>query len=69
MEWYADDGSTAGKFAALRAQFERLQQLGPNYGPRYAEHAKVEFAGLNFQAETSSHYLGSVIGEATERDS
>ena len=29
---------------------------------------KVEFASLNFQVETDSHYLGSFIGEATERD-
>ena len=32
QQWFADDGSTAGKFADIRAQFERLQQLGPNYG-------------------------------------
>ena len=60
------------------AQFERLQQLGPNYGyfrnrrfvaPHNVEQAKVEFAGLNFQVETGSRYLGSFIGEATKRDS
>ena len=28
----------------------------------------VEFAGLNFQVETCSHYLGSFMGEATKRD-
>ena len=30
--WFADDGSTAGYFPDIRAQFERLKQLGPNYG-------------------------------------
>ena len=53
-----DDGSTAEKFADIRAQFERLQQLGPNIGhvpeslkiilviePHYVEQAKVGFAG------------------------
>ena len=29
---YADYGSTAGKFADIRVQFERRVQLGPNYG-------------------------------------
>ena len=70
------------KFADIRAQFERLQTLGPNYGyfsesspsilvvaPHNVEQAKVEFAGLDFQIETDSRYLGSFIGEATERDS
>ena len=36
--------------------------------PHNVEQAKVEFAGLNFQVETGSSYLGSFIGEATERD-
>ena len=35
----------------------------------HVEQAKVEFAGLNFQVETGSRYLGSFVGEATERDS
>ena len=82
QQWYADDGSTAGNFADIRTQFERLQQLGPNYGyfpessksilvvaPHNVEPAKIEFAGLNFQVETDSRYLGSFIGEATKRDS
>ena len=52
QQWCAVDGSTAGKFADIRAQFERLQQLGPNYGyfPEssksilvVASHNKVEF--------------------------
>ena len=64
--------------------FERLQELGPNYRyvpesstsilvivaePNNFEQTRVEFAGLNFQVETGSRYLGSLIGEATERDS
>ena len=28
----AECGSTAGYFSGIRAQFERLQQQGPNYG-------------------------------------
>ena len=32
QQWFADDGSTAGKFAEICTQCERLQQLGPNYG-------------------------------------
>ena len=79
QQWFADDGFTAGKFVDIRAQFERLLQLGPNDG-YFPESSKTilvvaphnveqEFAGLNFQAETSSYYLGSFIGEATERDS
>ena len=31
QQWNADDGSTAGHFADIRPQFERLQQLAPNY--------------------------------------
>ena len=31
--------------------------------------AKVEFAGLNLQLEPVYRYLGTLIGEATERDS
>ena len=70
QQWYADAGSTAGYFADVRAQFERLQQLGPNYGylPEsltcilgvvpHVEQAKVEFAGLNLQVETGPRYIG-----------
>ena len=32
QRWLADDASSAGKLSDIRAQFERLQQLGPNYG-------------------------------------
>ena len=32
QQLFADDGSNAGYFAYIRALFERLQQLGPNYG-------------------------------------
>ena len=72
--------STARYFVEIRAQFERLQQLGPNYGyfpesseiirvvtPHNVEQAKVELAGLYFQVEICSRYLGSFIGEATEQ--
>ena len=82
QQWYADDGSTAGYFSDIRAQFERLQQIGPNYGyfPESSksilvvashnfEQAKVVFADLNFQVVTGSRYLGSFIGETMERDS
>ena len=31
-QWYAEYGSTAGYFADIRAQFERLQPIGPNHG-------------------------------------
>ena len=52
QQWYVDDGSTVGKFADIRAQFKRLQQLGPNNGYfpeslkrilNHVEQAKVEF--------------------------
>ena len=82
QHWYTHDRSTAGKFADICAQFERFQQLDPNYGyipeasksilvvpPYNVKQAKVEFTGLNFQEETGSRYLGSFIGAATERDS
>ena len=35
--------------------------------PHNVEQLKVEFAGLNFQIENGSRYLGSFIGQATER--
>ena len=79
---FADDGSTAANFAEIRAQFEWLQHLGPNHGyfpessknilvvaPHHVEQAKVQFAGLNLQVETNSRYLGSFIGNTTERNS
>ena len=75
-----DDGSTVGKFADIHAQFERRQQLGPNYGylpdssksilvvaPHNVKQAKVEFDCLHFQVETGSRYLGSFIG-ATRKE-
>ena len=37
--------------------------------PQCQQQAKVEFAGLNFQVDTGSSYLGIFIGEATKRDS
>ena len=80
QQWFADDGPTAGN-ADIRAQFDRLQQLGPNYGyfpesstsilvvaPNNVKQAKVEFDGLKLQVETGSRYLGSFIGEATKRE-
>ena len=51
----------------VRAQFERRQQLGPNYGdfpessksilvvaPHNIKQVKVEFTGLDLQVETGS---------------
>ena len=82
QQWFEDDGSSAGKFADVRSQYERLQQLGPNY--RYfpesltsilvvalhnVEQAKGDFAGLNFQGKIGSHYLSSFVGKAMESDS
>ena len=74
----SDGWSSAWKLSDIRAQFERRQQLGPNYGyfpessksilvvvPHNVEH-KVEFAGLNFQVETGSRYHGNFIGETME---
>ena len=59
---------------------ERLQQFGPNYeyspvssksilvvAPHNVEQDKLEFAGLHVQEDTGSRYLGSFIGEATEK--
>ena len=69
------DGSTAGKFADIRAQFERRKQLGPIYGyfPKSskrillvaAPHNVEQSQGLNFQVVTGSRYLGSFTGKAT----
>ena len=72
---------TAGKFADIRTQFERLHQLGPKYGfflkswksilavtPRNIEQVKVEFTGLNFQVQTGSRYLGRNPRKDSGRD-
>ena len=71
------DGSTAGKFADIRAQFERHKQLGPIYGyfpksskrillvaaPHHVEQTNCK--DLNFLVVTGSRYLGSFTGETT----
>ena len=66
-----DDESTAGKFADIREQFVRhLWESSTSIlvvAPHNVEQAMIEFAGLSFQVETDSRYLGSFIGEATER--
>ena len=80
QQWFSDDVSTSGKIAD-GVRLERLQQLAPNFGyvpepskrilvvaPHNCEQAKVELAGLNFQEETGSRYLGSFTGKATERN-
>ena len=32
QKWYADDGSVVGKLKDIRAVFDKLTHLGPNYG-------------------------------------
>ena len=44
-------------------------QNNRSVAPHRVEQPKFEFAGLNFQVGTGSRYLGSFIGETTERDS
>ena len=55
----------------VRAISATRSHNGVKYSPgcHNVEQVKVEFAGLNFQVETVSRYLGSFIGEATERGS
>ena len=66
QQWCAYDESTAGYCADIRAQFERLQQLGSKYGyfpessksvlivtPHNVEQDKVELAGLKFRLQAT----------------
>ena len=79
--WYADDAGAGGKFARLRRQYLRLEELGPNYGyfpeslksilvtsSKNVEAAKEVFADLKFQVKTGNRYLGGFIGEPAARD-
>ena len=70
QQWFADDGSTAGKFTDIRAQFERLQQLVPYY--RYfPESSKSILVVAPHNVESRNWFTLSRqlhTGEATERD-
>ena len=79
--WYADDAAAGGKFEAIRKQFGRLEELGPQYGyfpkpsksvlivsEKNLERAKSALGDLNFQITTGYHYLGGFIGEKSARD-
>ena len=66
QQWYADYGSTAGYLADIRAQFERLQQLGPNHGyfpehPRILSHPTMS-KKVRLSLEIGSRHLGSFMG-------
>ena len=72
---YADDGSVVGKLKDIRTLFDKLTQLGPNYGylvnppkcqliikPGGERQASTEFAGTNVEITQGARALGSVIG-------
>ena len=74
--WYADDAGAGGKFDAIRHHFERLQEIGPNFGyypessksilivPQHNYESALEyFQDLSFTVTTGSRYLGGFIGE------
>jgi hypothetical protein len=74
--WYADDAGAGGKCDAIRRQFTRLKEIGPNFGyfpepsmsilimPQHSfEHASTAFVDLGFKVTAGSRYLGGFIGE------
>ena len=77
QKWYADDGSVVGKLKDIRALFDKLTQLGPNYGylvnppkcqliikPGGERQASIEFEGTNVEITQGARVLGSVIGSS-----
>jgi hypothetical protein len=74
--WYADDAAAAAKFDAMRRQYLKLVELGPNYGyfaeptktilivsPHNLEKGRTAFADFGFQVDTGARYLGAFIGD------
>ena len=72
---YADDGSVVTKLKDIRTLFDKLTQLGPNYGylvnppngqliikPGGERQASTVFAGTNVEITQGARVLGSVIG-------
>jgi len=76
QEWYADDAAAAGKIRRLRAWWDRLAAIGPDFGyypnasktwlivkPSSEELAKEAFAGTGVNITTEGRpYLGTPIG-------
>jgi hypothetical protein len=68
QQWFADDGSSADP--TTRSQLRlRPRIVKILVAPHNVAQAKLGFTGLTFQVETGSRYLGSFIGEVTERNS
>jgi hypothetical protein len=74
--WYADDTGAGGKFDSIKRHFEKLEEIGPNYGyfpePSKSilivpednlEDARIAFKDHEFTITTGSQYLGGFIGE------
>ncbi len=75
--WFADDASAVGNLSDLRAWWDRLTNVGPDYGyfPNAAktwlivkdglvEKAKVTFQGTDvITTDEGKRYLGSAIGK------
>lgn len=80
--WYADDSSAADRLRALRAWWRELESVGPRYGyftnsaksmllvkPGLMEDAGRIFGDTGIRLlEGGVQYLGSNIGEQTDRD-
>ena len=77
QKWYADDGSVVGKIEDIRALFDKLTELGPNYGylvnppkcqliikPGGERQLSTVFAGTNVEITQGARVLGSVIGSS-----
>jgi hypothetical protein len=74
--WYADDAGAGGKFDAIKRHFEKLEEIGPNYG-YFPEPSKIlivsqenpaALEALSHVTITSSRYLGGFIGEREALD-
>jgi hypothetical protein len=75
--WYADDAGAGGNFQSIRYFFQRLQDLGPEFGcfleptkiiilivrEQNLEKARSAFADLKFKVKTGNQYIGGFIGE------
>jgi hypothetical protein len=70
--WYADDAGAGGKFDAIKRHFEKLEEIGPNYGyfpslrsiliVSQREHSSCA-GSFEIITITTGRYLGGFIGE------
>ena len=76
-KWYADDGSVVGKLKDMKAFFDKLTQLGPNYGylinpqkcqlitkPGGERQASTVFAGTNVEITQGARVRRLVVGNS-----